>query len=75
VTVWSIFAADTKYFEPRSAAFMTNFRAANLDRVLAQLRQEGVKVDDKIDDESKERFGWAMDPEGNRIDLWEPQGQ
>jgi predicted enzyme related to lactoylglutathione lyase len=54
---------------------MMNFRGANLDRVLGQLRQEGVKVDDKIDDESNGRFGWVMDPEGNRIELWEPKGQ
>ncbi len=74
VTVWSIFPADTKYFEPSKASFMTNFRVSNLDRVLGQLRKEGVKVDDKIDDESNGRFGWAMDPEGNRIELWEPKG-
>jgi hypothetical protein len=73
LTVWSIFPADTRYFEPSKASFLTNFRVANLHRVLAQLRQEGVKVDDKIDDESNGRFGWAMDPEGNRIELWEPK--
>jgi len=75
VTVLSIFSVDTKYFELSSAAFMTNFRVANLDRVLTQLRQEGVKVDDKIDGESNGRFGWVMDPEGNRIELWEPKGE
>jgi catechol 2,3-dioxygenase-like lactoylglutathione lyase family enzyme len=75
LTVWSIFPADTKYFEPSKGSFMMNFRVANLDRVLGQLRQEGVKVDDKIDDESNGRFGWVMDPEGNRIELWEPKGQ
>jgi len=74
-TVWSIFPADTKYFAPSGAPFMINFRVANLERLLAQLRQEGVKVDDKIDDEANGRFGWAMDPEGNRIELWEPNGK
>jgi hypothetical protein len=74
-TVLSIFPANTKYFEPSSASFMMNFRVANLDRVLGQLRQEGVKVDDKTDDESNGRFGWAMDLEGNRIELWEPKGE
>jgi catechol 2,3-dioxygenase-like lactoylglutathione lyase family enzyme len=74
-TVRSIFPAGTKYFEPSKGSFMMNFRVANLDRLLAQLRQEGVKVDDKIDDESNGRFGWVMDPDGNRIELWEPNGK
>jgi predicted enzyme related to lactoylglutathione lyase len=75
-TVFSIFPANTKYFEPSSASFMMNFRVANLERLLAQLKQEGVKVNDKIiDDGSNGRFGWAMDPEGNRIELWEPKGE
>jgi hypothetical protein len=74
-TVWSIFPANTKYFEPSTSSFMMNFRVANLDRLLGQLRAEGVKVDDKIGDESNGKFGWAMDPEGNRIELWEPKGE
>ncbi|MGB8475453.1 MAG: VOC family protein [Candidatus Acidiferrum sp.] len=74
-TAFSIFPANTKYFQPSSASFMMNFRVANLERLLAQLKQEGVKVDDKIDDESNGRFAWAMDPEGNRIELWEPKGE
>jgi predicted enzyme related to lactoylglutathione lyase len=74
-TTFSIFPANTKYFEPSSSSFMMNFRVANLERLLAQLKQEGVKVDDKIEDASYGRFGWAMDPEGNRIELWEPKGE
>ena len=74
-TVFSIFPADTKYLGAGSSQFMVNFRVANLERLLSQLRQQGVKVDDKIDDESNGRFGWAMDPEGHRIELWEPKGE
>jgi predicted enzyme related to lactoylglutathione lyase len=75
-TAWSIFPADTKYFAPSSAPFMMNFRVANLERLLAQLRKEGVQVDDKIiGDESNGKFGYAMDPEGNRIELWEPKSE
>ena len=74
-TAFSIFPATTKYFEPSTASFMMNFRVANLEQLLAQLKQDGVKVGDKIDDESNGRFGWAMDPEGNRIELWEPKGE
>lgn len=74
-TILSIFPADTKYFAPSNAPFMMNFRVANLGSLLARLRQEGVKVDDKIDEEANGRFAWVMDPEGNRIELWEPKGE
>jgi predicted enzyme related to lactoylglutathione lyase len=74
-TAFSIFPATTKYFEPSTASFMLNFRIANLEQLLAQLKQEGVKVGDKIEDESNGRFSWAMDPEGNRIELWEPKDE
>ena len=73
LTVWSIFPEDTKYFGPGTAPFMIDYRVANLDRLLAQLRQEGVKVDDKIEEEANGRFSWATDPEGNRFELWEPR--
>ena len=75
-TAFSIFPANTKHFAPSSSSFMLNFRVANLERLLAQLKQEGVKVDDKIEgDESNGWFAYAMDPEGNRIELWEPKGE
>lgn len=72
-TVFSIFPANSKYFDPTTAPFMLNFRVANLDRLLAQLKAEGVQVDAKIEEESNGRFAWARDPEGRRIELWEPQ--
>ena len=71
-TVWSPFADDTKYFAPSHASWMLNYRVADLDRMLAQLRAAGVAVDDKIDDSEFGRFGWFMDPEGNRVELWQP---
>jgi catechol 2,3-dioxygenase-like lactoylglutathione lyase family enzyme len=74
-TVFSIFPASSKYFDPGTAPFMINFRVANLARLLAQLKAEGVRVDEKIDDEPNGRFGWVMDPEGHRIELWEPKGE
>lgn len=74
-TVFSIFPASSKYFDPSNAPFMINFRVANLERLLAQLKAEGVQVNDKIEDESNGRFSWIMDPEGNRIELWEPKGE
>jgi len=71
-TVWSIFPADTKYFGEDGAAFMVNYRVKDLDRVLAALRAEGVNVARKVEDSEYGRFGWITDPEGNRIELWEP---
>jgi len=71
-TVWSPFAADTTYFAPSDASFMINFRVDDLDRMLDQLRRNGVTVDDRREESEQGRFGWAMDPEGNRIELWEP---
>lgn len=72
-TVWSIFPESTKYFEPADRPFMINFRVADLTSLLAQLREEGVEVDDKSGQDSEfGKFGWVMDPEGNRIELWEP---
>lgn len=71
-TVWSPFRHDTTYFDPGTATFMVNYRVADLDAILAQLRAAGVTVDDRIEDSEYGRFGWAMDPEGNRFELWQP---
>lgn len=71
-TIWAAFKKETKYFDPSPAPFMLNFRVDDLDTTLARLRQEGVAVDDKVEEEENGRFGWAMDPEGNRIELWQP---
>ena len=71
-TTWALFPADTTYFEPSSAPFMVNYRVANLDAMMAQLREAGVRTDERIEEMEYGRFGWAMDPEGNRFELWEP---
>jgi predicted enzyme related to lactoylglutathione lyase len=69
--VWAPFPADTKYFEPSKAPFMINFRVKDLQAMLAQLRAAGATVDEKVQEEPYGKFGWVMDPEGNRIELWE----
>jgi len=74
-TVWSPFSEDTKYFAPSQKPFMLNFVVDDLDAMLAQLRAAGAAVDDKVSDESNGRFGWFLDPEGNRIELWQPKEQ
>ena len=71
-TIWSPFKADTKYFEPSEASFMVNFRVADLHALLAALRSEGCDVDDKTEESEFGKFGWVMDPEGNKVELWEP---
>jgi catechol 2,3-dioxygenase-like lactoylglutathione lyase family enzyme len=70
--VWSIFPAESPYFDPSSAPFMINYRVENLDEVLAALRAEGCAVDDRTESSEFGRFGWVADPEGNRLELWEP---
>jgi len=73
LTAWSIFETDTKYFNPSSAPFMINYRVDDLDALLEILRAEGVEIDPKREDYDYGRFAWIMDPEGNRIELWEPR--
>jgi predicted enzyme related to lactoylglutathione lyase len=71
-TVWSPFPSDTKYFAPSEKPFMINFQVENRDETLAQLKCEGVEVDPNVENYDYGKFGWIMDPEGNRIELWEP---
>jgi predicted enzyme related to lactoylglutathione lyase len=71
-TAWSTFAADSTYFAPSTAPFMINYRVKDLRAMLAQLHEAGVAVDEKIEDTEYGKFGWGMDPEGNRFELWEP---
>lgn len=71
-TVWSPFPADTAYFAPSAAGFMVNYRVDDLRGLLAVLRAEGVSVDDKVEESAYGTFGWVMDPEGNKLELWQP---
>lgn len=72
-TVIAGFESDTDYFGSREQQTMLNFRVADLDAMLAQLRGKGASVADETQDmEGVGRFGWVADPEGNRIELWEP---
>lgn len=71
-TVWSPFKADTKYFEPSQAPFMINYRVEDLHALLAALRSEGCNVVDKVEESEFGKFGWVIDPEGNKLELWQP---
>ena len=72
-TVWGLFPETTKYFAPSVAPFMINYRVRNLEALLTQLRSAGVTVDGKVVDDFNGKFAWVVDPEGNKIELWEPK--
>ena len=71
-TIWSIAAADGKHFAPSASTFMVNYRVEDLAGLLKALREEGCKVLEKTDDSEYGKFGWVMDPEGNKVELWQP---
>lgn len=71
-TIWSPFKGDTDYFAPSQSSFMINFRVAELHSLLAALRAEGCKVEEKVEESEYGKFGWVLDPEGNKLELWQP---
>jgi len=71
-TVWSIGTADGNGFGPGKSPFMINYRVENLATLLEALRAEGCNVLEKMDDSDYGKFGWVIDPEGNKVELWEP---
>jgi catechol 2,3-dioxygenase-like lactoylglutathione lyase family enzyme len=72
VTVWSPFPLQTDYFDPTTSSYMINYIVDDLDEVLQHLRAAGVQVDDRVVEDDYGRFGWAVDPEGVRFELWQP---
>lgn len=71
-TAWSTFPQDTKYFAPSEKPFMFNYRVENLEKLMELLREEGVEIVGEMQVYDYGKFGWIMDPEGNKIELWEP---
>lgn len=72
LTVWSPFSADTTYFAPSSAGFMINPVVDDVAAALDQVRAGGAEVVGKIEDYDYGRFGWFVDPDGNKVELWQP---
>jgi len=72
-TQWSPFKKETTYFEPSKKDFMFNYRVENLTELLAALKDEGVTVIDKVEEYEYGKFGWIIDLDGNKIELWEPK--
>lgn len=71
-TQWSPFSEDTTYFEPSTKPFMMNFRVADLVGLLEVLKEEGVTIVGEMQEFDYGKFAWILDPEGNKIELWEP---
>ena len=71
-TVWSAFPDTTNYFAPSEQPFMINFRVADLARLIAALKEEGVEVMGEIEQHPNGKFAWILDPERRKVELWEP---
>lgn len=71
-TIWSVSGADGDDFAPSTSSFMINYRVADLAALLQMLREEGCHVIEKTEDSAYGKFGWVMDPEGHKVELWQP---
>jgi predicted enzyme related to lactoylglutathione lyase len=71
-TIWSPFKNDTTYFQPSEKTFMFNYRVENLEALLEILSDEGIQQVGQMETHPYGKFAWIMDPEGNKIELWEP---
>jgi predicted enzyme related to lactoylglutathione lyase len=71
-TVWSIAPDSSDQFAPSQAPFMINYRVDDLHALVSVLKEEGCNVLEKIDDSDYGKFAWVVDPEGNKVELWEP---
>lgn len=72
MTVWNPVKADSDQFAPSAASFMINYRVDDLHGLLAALRAEGCTVEDRVDDSEFGKFGWVIDLDGNKVELWQP---
>ncbi|GAB4201831.1 MAG: VOC family protein [Wenzhouxiangellaceae bacterium] len=72
LTVWHVAEKDSEWFSPSSSSFMINYRVDNLEEMLAQLRTNGVEIVNGPESHENGKFAWIMDPEGNKVELWEP---
>ena len=72
LTVWNAAAPDTKWFQPSSASFMINYRVDSLDGMLAQLKANGIEPVQGPELAENGKFAWILDPDGNKVELWEP---
>ncbi|HSE15489.1 MAG TPA: VOC family protein [Pyrinomonadaceae bacterium] len=72
LTVWHVAEKETQWFNPSDSSFMINYRVDNLDEMIAQLRAGGVEIIQGPESHENGKFAWLMDPDGNKVELWEP---
>ena len=72
LTVWHIAEKESEWFSPSDSPFMINYRVDNLGKMIAQLRAGGVEIVSGPESHENGKFAWIMDPEGNKVELWEP---
>ena len=72
VTVWSLASPDSDWFSPSQSSFMINYRVDNLDELIAQLRAAGVVILKGPESHENGKFAWILDPDHNKVELWEP---
>lgn len=72
ITVWHVAERGSEWFSPSDAPFMINYRVDNLDEMIAQLKAGGVEVLNDPESHENGKFAWILDPDGNKVELWEP---
>ena len=72
VTVWNVAEKDTQWFSPSESSFMINYRVDDLDGLVAQLRKDGIAILKGPDSDENGSFAWLLDPDGNKVELWQP---
>jgi predicted enzyme related to lactoylglutathione lyase len=72
LTVWSLASKDSQWFAPSESAFMINYRVDDMDALLANLRAAGIEILKGPESHENGKFAWLMDPDGNKVELWEP---
>lgn len=72
LTVWQVAGKSSEWFSPSTSGFMINYRVDNLDEMLAQLRRDGVEIVKGPETHENGHFAWIMDPDGNKVELWQP---
>jgi catechol 2,3-dioxygenase-like lactoylglutathione lyase family enzyme len=75
VAVWSAFPETTDYMAPSTREYMVNFAVDDLDAIIAKLESKGVKILKREDQDANGKFAWILDPDGTKIELWEPKGK
>jgi predicted enzyme related to lactoylglutathione lyase len=72
LTVWHVAEKDSQWFSPSTSSFMINYRVDDLDELLTQLRRDGIEIVKGPESEENGRFAWILDPDQNKVELWQP---